>query len=381
MSQLGTATSMFRHPRRLGLLWALLLPCLSQCDLLWKPCGADNPSCPLQELHDAATTDAYSPSDLKMPDPNTPLGPIRKFEWRASIPIDATKLKYVGMKGTMPVFWVNGTPQKWVVYQASPLPSSAIPGGSSEGLPAAPVGVDFGKIYPVVSGSSFFVLSTVDASIKTWPGNMAVLQDAKLAGPQPVFRHPELDALAVKMQPTMTANSTVLIQWGQGATVTYEKVGAELTAMAVGDLDAADVSGTGLDAILLTGKTGLAVLHQYNAGSIPVDDLLLRDALQGAVERAMPGETSPIPAAFVRNLNGDRFMDVAYIRNGQLLVTSYKGRAATSGMFENWPAAQTLSELSGQTVKSLAAVDLTIDGLPELVVETETYVHFYLNRP
>ncbi|MFO0620449.1 MAG: hypothetical protein U0745_03560 [Polyangia bacterium] len=381
MSQLGTATSMFRHPRRSGLLWALLLPCLSQCDLLWKPCGADNPSCPQQELQDAATTDAYSSSDLKMPDPNTPLGPLRKFEWRASIPLDATKVKYVGMKGTMPVFWLNGTPQKWVVYQASPLPSSAIPGGSSEGLPAAPVGVDFGKIYPVVSGSSFFVLSTVDASIKTWPGNMAVLQDAKLAGPQPVFRHPELDALAVKMQPTMTANSTVLIQWGQGATVTYEKVGAELTAMAVGDLDAADVSGTGLEAILLTGKTGLAVLHQYNAGSIPVDDPLLRDALQGAVERAMPGETSPIIAAFVAHLNKDSFMDVAYIRNGQLLVTSYKGRAATSGMFENWPAAQTLSELSGQTVKSLAAVDLTIDGYPELVVETESYVHFFLNKP
>lgn len=151
--------------------------------------------------------------------------------------------------------------------------------------------------------------------------------------------------------------------------------------MAVGDLDAADVSGTGLEAILLTGKTVLTVLHQYSAGSIPVDDGPLRDALQGAVERAMPGETSPIPAAFVKNLNGDRFMDVAYIRNGQLLVTSYKGRAATSGMFENWPAAQTLSELSGQTVKSMAAVDLTIDGLPELVVETESYVHFYLNRP
>jgi hypothetical protein len=50
-------------------------------------------------------------------------------------------------------------------------------------------------------------------------------------------------------------------------------------------------------------------------------------------------------------------------------------------MFENWPAAQTLSELSGQTVKSLAAIDLTSDGLPELVVETETSVHFFLNKP
>ena len=376
MIQLGTATSMFRHPRRLGLLWALLLPCLSQCDLLWKPCGPDNPSCPLQ---DAATTDAYSLSDLEMPDLNTPLGPLRKFEWRASIPIDATKVKYVGMKGTMPVFWMNGTPQKWVVYQASPLPSSAIPVGRSDGLPEAPVGVDFGKIYPVVSGRSFFVLSTVDASIKTWPGNMAVLQDAKLAGPQPVFRHPELDALAVKMQTTIPNNSAVLIHWGQGATLAYEKPDAALTAMA--DLDSIDGLTTGLEAILMTGKTVLAVLHQSSAGSIPVDDPLLRDALQGAVERAMPGETSPIPAAFVKNLNGDRFMDVAYIRNGQLLVTSYKGRAATSGMFENWPAAQTLSELSGQTVKSLASIDLTSDGYPELVVETETSVHFFLNRP
>ena len=380
MIQLGTATSMFRHPRRLGLFWALLLPCLSQCDLLWKPCGADNPSCPQQELQDAATTDAYSPSDLAMPDPNTPLGPLRRFEWRTSIPLDATKVKYVGMKGTMPVLWQNGTPQKWVVYQASPLPSSAIPGGSSEGLPAAPVGVDFGKIYPVVSGRSFFVLSTADASIKTWPGNMEVLKDAVLAGPPLVFRHPELDALVVKTKTTMTVNSAVLIHWGQGATAPYEKPGTALTAMAVGDLDAADVSGTGLEAILLAGKTVLTVLHQYIAGSIPVDDGLLREALQVAVERAMPTATDPISAAFVKNLNGDGFMDVAYIRNGQLLVTSYKGRAATSGMFENWSAAQTLRELSGQTVKSLAAVDLTSDGLPELVVETDKEIHFFLNK-
>ena len=364
---------------------ALLSLSLTQCDqfltdYFWE-CPNGSRDCAADQSMGSSSMDQSAPPDLKMPDPNTPLGPLRKFEWRASIPLDATKVKYVGMKGTMPVFWMNGTPQKWVVYQASPLPSSAIPGGSSDGLPAAPVGVDFGKIYPVVSGSSFFVLSTADASIKTWPGNMAVLQDAKLVGPQPVFRHPELDALVFQTKPTMTANSAVLIHWGPGATLAYEKPDAALTAMAVGDLDAADVSGTGLEAILMTGKTVLAVLHQYNAGSIPVDDPLLRDALQGAVERAMPGETSPIPAAFVRNLNGDGFMDVAYIRNGQLLVTSYKGRAATSGMFENWPAAQTLSELSGQTVKSLAAIDLTSDGLPELVVETETYVHFYLNRP
>jgi hypothetical protein len=365
---------------------ALLSLSLTQCghflddfliDHFWEECDGGSDEC-----GDGSVMKSDGGLDLTMPDPNKPLGPLRKFEWRASIPLDATKVKYVGMKGTMPVFWMNGTPQKWVVYQASPLPSSAIPGGSSEGLPAAPVGVDFGKIYPVVSGSSFFVLSTVDASIKTWPGNMEVLANSKLAGPQPVFRHPELDALAVvKAQPTMQDKSAVLIHWGQGATAPYEKPGTALTAMAVGDLDSIDGLTTGLEAILLTGKTVLAVLHQYSAGSTPADDPLLRDALQVAVERAMPGETSPIPAAFVRNLNGDGFMDVAYIRNGQLLVTSYKGRAATSGMFENWPAAQTLSELSGQTVKSLAAIDLTSDGLPELVVETESYVHFYLNKP
>jgi hypothetical protein len=210
---------------------------------------------------------------------------------------------------------------------------------------------------------------------------MAVLQNTKLAGPQPVFRHPELDALVVKTKTTMPVNSAVLIQWGPGATRAYEKTGAELTAMAVGDLDAADVSETGLEAILLTGNTVLAVLHQFMPRSIPVDDPLLRDALQGAVDRGMPGQTSPILAAFVAHLNKDSFMDVAYIRNGQLLVTSYKGRAAKGGMFENWPAAQTLSELSGQTVKSMASVDLTSDGYPELVVETESYVHFFLNKP
>ncbi len=363
---------------------ALLSLSLTQCDHFlndflidhfWEECDGGSDEC-----GDGSVMKSDGGLDLTMPDPNTLLGPLRKFEWRASIPIDATKLKYVGMKGTMPVFW--GAPQKWVVYQASPLPSAAIPTGSADGLPAAPVGVDFGKTYPVVSGSSFFVLSTVDAKVKTWPGNMEVLKDAVLAGPPPVFRHPELDALVVQTKPSVADKSAVLIHWRPGATVTYEKTGAGLTAMAVGDLDAADVSETGLEAILLTGNTVLAVLHQFMPRSIPVDDPLLRDALQGAVDRGMPGQTSPILAAFVAHLNNDSFMDVAYIRNGQLLVTSYKGRAvATDKMFENWPEAQTLSKLSGQTVKSLAAVDLTSDGLPELVVETDKAVHFFLNTP
>jgi hypothetical protein len=368
---------------------ALLSLTLTQCDkfltdYFWE-CPDGSRDCVTNQSMDSSSMDQAAPPDLTPPDPNTPLGPLRKFEWRASIPIDATKMKYVGMKGTMPVFWADrvlGSPQKWVVYQASPLPSKSIPGGGLEGLPVAPEGVDFGKTYPVVSGSSFFVLSTADASIKTWPGNVAVLQDAVLAGPPPVFRHPELDALVVKTQTTNLGTSAALIQWGQGATVTYEKTGAALTAMAVGDLDAADVSETKLEAILLTGNTVLAVLHQYSAGSIPVDDGPLRDALQVAVDRGMPGQTSPILAAFVAHLNKDSFMDVAYIRNGQLLVTSYKGRAAKGGMFENWSAAQTLpDQLSGQAVKSLAAVDLTSDGYPELVVETESYVHFFLNKP
>ncbi len=368
---------------------ALLSLTLTQCDqfltdYFWE-CPDGSRDCVTNQSMDSSSMDQAAPPDLKMPDPNTPLGPLRKFEWRTSIPIDATKVKYVGMKGTMPVFWMNGTPQKWVVYQASPLPDMdmMIPSADVMALPAAPVGVDFGKTYPVVSGSSFFVLSTVDAKIKTWPGNMEVLKDAVLAGPPPVFRHPELDALVVKTKPATPDKSAALIHWGPGATRAYEKTGAELTAMAVGDLDAADVSETGLEAILLTGNTVLAVLHQFMPRSIPVDDLLLRDELQGAVDRVMPGQTSPILAAFVAHLNKDSFMDVAYIRNGQLLVTSYKGRAvATDKMFENWPVPLNLpDQLSGQTVKSLAAVDLTSDGLPELVVETDKAVHFFLNRP
>ena len=131
---------------------ALLSLTLTQCDqfltdYFWE-CPDGSRDCVTNQSMDSSSMDQSAPPDLKMPDPNTPLGPLRKFEWRASIPIDATKVKYVGMKGTMPVLWQNGTPQKWVVYQASPLPSSAIPGGVPKDFRRHPWASTLGRPIP-----------------------------------------------------------------------------------------------------------------------------------------------------------------------------------------------------------------------------------------
>ncbi|HND13130.1 MAG TPA: VCBS repeat-containing protein, partial [Pseudomonadota bacterium] len=83
----------------------------------------------------------------------------------------------------------------------------------------------------------------------------------------------------------------------------------------------------------------------------------------------------------VIDLNADGFTDFVYIRGGQLFVTSYRGRNGSGlSVFESWPS-MTLSSVGGESVRSLAAIDLSQDGYPELVVETGKAVHFYLNKP
>ena len=125
-------TSVTQSSRRLfrgGL--ALLALGLTQCDPLKDrlvvKCQPDDTECVTGSSGDGSAIDLPTVPDLTTPGPNTPIGPPRKLEWRASIALDASKMKFVGMRETMPVFWAkDGTsPSRWVVYQTDLLATDA----------------------------------------------------------------------------------------------------------------------------------------------------------------------------------------------------------------------------------------------------------------
>lgn len=84
-----------------------------------------------------------------------------------------------------------------------------------------------------------------------------------------------------------------------------------------------------------------------------------------------------IDAAFVADLNNDNNNELIYIRKGIANITTY----LNDGSFMNWSKPIPLSEIGSDTVISLSAVKITDDNLPELVVETDKAVHFYVNQP
>jgi hypothetical protein len=100
-----------------ALIFAIYL--FTGCDNFWVACTEAGVVC--TTLADAGSTE--DGTVVIPPDPNKPIGPTRKFEEKAFIKVDPNKLKYVGMKGTTPVFLANEDKSvspnlpRWVAYQ------------------------------------------------------------------------------------------------------------------------------------------------------------------------------------------------------------------------------------------------------------------------
>lgn len=191
------------------------------------------------------------------------------------------------------------------------------------------------------------------------------------------FAHPLFNAFVVAAEPTPPqVNSTVAVSDGFPTVLVAS---ATPTAFVVGDLDSNDPTNNGEEIILFNGKTPQSVSHWVPNESTNPDDELLA-SLKLTIARTKAGDESPIEAAFITGLNGDVFPDLVYSRNGQVYVTSYLGKdKKIESRFKDWP--EKIASISGEKIKSLVAVELTNDAYPELVVETDKAVHFYVNTP
>ena len=354
---------------------------------LVSPGGALNE--PRPEEPDAVSLDMAG----RVPDMGTlyqpPLGAVRQFEWRAKLPVDPEILKFVGMNGTRPVFLRRAdgraTVTEWSVWNhdlSKPDPLLRMwPGSKPDSFPRAPILSDFAETQVAVSDNSFYQLSRPSSSIELLGVGPAVLTGVTMASPLTYFRHPELAVLAVNLQPTGGASAAKAVGWPGNRFEIRDANEFPATVQVIGDLDVRDRLGNGLESISIDRFHVQAVLHQEKGSAAGREDTSLQAGLQNAIVSASPGSNTPIDAAFIVDLNADGFTDFVYIRGGQLFVTSYRGRNGSGlSVFESWPSV-TLSSVGGESVRSLAAIDLSQDGYPELVVETGKAVHFYLNKP
>ena len=113
--------------------------------------------------------------------------------------------------------------------------------------------------------------------------------------------------------------------------------------------------------------------------SPPSDTIPLRDALQ----QAMKSTTGPILGAEVIDINADGNAELVYLRSKAVYsLTVSDSVNQTSPTISHWrnPLIDLNSLPSGEEIKALRAVDINGDSRPDLAIETDKRVLFYLNQ-
>jgi len=109
------------------------------------------------------------------------------------------------------------------------------------------------------------------------------------------------------------------------------------------------------------------------------DTIPLRDALQ----QAMRSTTGPILGAEVIDINTDGNAELVYLRNKAVYsLTVFDSANQKPTIISHWrdPLIDLNSLPSGEDIKSLRAVDINGDSRPDLAVETDKRVFFYVNQ-
>lgn len=318
-------------------------------------------------------------------------GPEVSFEWRASIPLTEGRSKFAGIYMGKPLIWRNDSGyyfQTWVPALNQSNPAQRV---YSEQCPSCPnfvqatAHISFASDQIRVSNGSFYLLKYHgDNHLIQFVSGKAIdgIELANTATPQP-FAHPLVDTLVLPIQqsrPDMGYMAGTAVLQG-GAVREAIAMGSMPTSFVVGDLDAVDQQPIAPELIMFGGTAPLLLQHLWPAKS-PESDPELWNSLSNAIARAKAGDEAPVIAAFMTKLNGDAFPDLLYVKGQSVYITSYHGRVPESGgpEFQNWSKPVLLNETSGEQVRSVVAVDLTNDLYPELIVETDKAVHFYLNK-
>jgi len=377
--------------RRLCFAAALtLLGLLTGCDrYLINICNFrdEGPGC-REEAVDASAV------DLLARGADSPLGPLRKFEWRAKI-VNGLNQKFVGILNKEYAITLSTTPT--VAFSAAkfqlnepdkskrlleescskcPLPTNIKASGDSVYL-SNEVAPTFWLLRTVMAADGESHLIKPNGDLTKVDGNLA------LGGLRRPFFHPTLDG---SLLPTKSAGSqsSDLLRLNVGTTpfVSARTESGLITTAMIGDIDATDPVKNGIEVVRFAGNAVASVYHYDPVNLTKTVDTLLAQKINDEVKKRKEDLLNPFVYSYVDDLNGDGFLDFVFSLGGDIFVSSYKGKINKPSLpvFESWPE-KVLSVLSDEKIQSIMAIDITNDGYSELIIVTDKFVHFYLNTP
>ena len=135
----------------------------------------------------------------------------------------------------------------------------------------------------------------------------------------------------------------------------------------------------------------LELLYFNDSGLLSLDSLESFNTipLETAIQTAMNSTTAKsqnlnlILGADIADINTDNQAELLYIRGKKVFAITIRNTGPTSNpMVESWhPEMIDLVDVLGaDSIKSLRAVDINGDSRPDLAVETDRRVLFYLNQ-
>lgn len=363
----------------LGLLESLfLLFGLAGCDgFLVSICNFDDkPGCPRVGTDGVMKpmADMIPQSPDRLPPRN---GAERSFKSQMTIPFEY-KRKFVGIYDKDKLLLITNPPNSSPIWEALTMTQ---PAAKCMDCPEIPKFFSFTGDSIYISGGSFYFLQYINNINKIWKLEKnrpkVSFDDIKLnQSSSRSFVHPITEALVISTQDSdpNKFQATAIIDGNSSYTISTNEMSSDF--FSIGDIDSNDITKNGSEIIFFTAQGPSELRHQMGLTSDPS----LLNALKITIDETKIGN-GILQAAFVDSLNDDAFPDLIYARNGKVYVTSYKGRN-WSGMvpiFEQWN--EPVITISGETVKSIIAAELTKDSYPEIVIETDKAVHVYQNIP
>lgn len=377
-------------PRVRGL--CRLAPAVWLCALLGSlpACDAFLVSvCQFEDRPGCHTSDASQPSakDGEI-EPPAKVSTFRRFEWRAKLELNANT-RFVGLDGVRPVLLrTDDKTQWWEAYKQDPsIPADqptirllVEPKESLINYPSLPLD-NFSKDRFYRTNSGFYLFKYSDSNNRSITPKSSQL-DAPI---QKLIESPNV-------RPFISVDTDTFMTEGEqrnriNAKYTNKQHGdwqidvSGYSQFVIGDLDYIDKAlvDNGMDALAFSGKDLVFLRHQYSIVGINEDPSLLA-GIRDAMAEASKTDTGPVQAAYISNINADEFPDLLFIRGGRVRVISYKGRRwlGFATAFEVWKE-EVVAPIVGETAQYMALADLTQDGKPDLIVETDKAVHFYMN--
>lgn len=324
---------------------------------------------------------------------SSPIGPLRRFAWRAKIG-DLVRHSFVGIdKRQYAIFLVADTPVHFEVAKLRfDFPANLPQLEAIECIDCPKlVGVDFASDSIFLTGEAeqeFWLLryGTTNKSYRLRADGSLLLMDNGLESNWKIvpFFHPVLNMSSVALKPSITDGSSLvwrLPRIGGGIKYRIDRP-AKISAQAIGDLDLVERRKNGLDIVSIGNNSIESVIHYDTETNIDFLDNALRDRIADAVAMTKRSDSELLEAAYIENLNNDKYVDFIYSWSGRVHVASYTGNWTGTGssLLQDW-GKEVVTVPAGETIRKIMALDLTKDGFPELIVETDKAVHFYLNTP